>query len=139
MYHLHLSDEFPPQVWKFESLRNPAMRQRAVKVAADSDIVILSAHGCGKFPGEVQNWLRDWFRTKEDHPCSLIALLDDAELNAHERRSVISRLRTTTRKAGVEFFYWMFQQPVAKLRCGINVSPATIQVPFDGCAALPTG
>ena len=112
VHHLHLAEEFPPQIWRFDRLQHPVLRHRATRVAADSDIIILSAHARNKFPEEVQAWLNEWLRVKENRPCSLIALLDDNELDLHTQRSLLSRLRNLTRKAGVEFFYWMFHQPV---------------------------
>jgi hypothetical protein len=115
VHHLHFTEEFPPQIWRFDRLRNPAMRQRATRVAADSDIIILSAHARNEFPTEVQTWLNDWLREKENRPCSLIALLDNNAVDLQTQRSLISRLRTLTRKAGVEFFYWMFHQPASPL------------------------
>src|SRR5215472_3208286 len=58
-------------LWRFDLLREPPLRERVAQEAAEADVVFLSAHGRAELPVAVQQWLEDWFCRKGPEPCAL--------------------------------------------------------------------
>jgi hypothetical protein len=57
---LEMEADFNVDLWEFDLLREPALRERAAKEAAKANILFLSAHGQGELPGTVNLWLKQW-------------------------------------------------------------------------------
>src|SRR5690348_11522751 len=50
---------FTNQMWKFDVLSLPKLREIAVKDAVHADIIIISSHG-DELPAHVQAWIESW-------------------------------------------------------------------------------
>src|SRR5262245_57788797 len=53
--HLGHECEFSNQMWKFDVLALPKLKEMAARDAADADIIIISAHGTSELPPEVKS------------------------------------------------------------------------------------
>lgn len=49
--------QFSNQMWKFEVLTVPKLKEMAAKDAAEADIIIVAAHGATELPTAVKSWL----------------------------------------------------------------------------------
>jgi hypothetical protein len=98
----HLGDEsrFRNQMWKFDVLGVPKLKQMAAKDAAAADIIIISAHGLNELPSEVKAWIELWTKEKI-HAMALVGLFDPGECASNPVRSY---LEDVAAHAGLEFF-----------------------------------
>src|SRR5207245_10236995 len=55
--HLHGECRFTNQMWKFDVLGIPKLREMAAKDAAMADIIIISSHGGEELPPDVKAWI----------------------------------------------------------------------------------
>ena len=90
---------FDNQMWKFDVLALPKLREIAVQDALNADIVIISSRG-GELPAGVKTWLAGW-TTQPDRPMALVALFD---CDLEHSRVTNAYLSAIARQAGVEFF-----------------------------------
>jgi hypothetical protein len=102
---LDLDADFSVDLWKFDLLRQPALLERAATVAAESDIVILSAHGRDELPGTADIWLEQWFDRRSGEPCALVVLLDKLAEDTLTPNQPFWALRTAALAAGVDVFF----------------------------------
>jgi len=91
---------FTNQMWKFEVLSIPKLREIAAKDAANADIVMISCHG-RDLPPEVRAWLELWL-AEPTHPIALVALFDRA--NPEDTAEVRSYLASVATRGQMEFF-----------------------------------
>jgi hypothetical protein len=92
--------QFSNQMWKFEVLCIPKLREMAAKDAAMSDIVIISCHGT-ELPLEVRGWIELWL-SQPGRPIALVALFDNPEEQSTEE--VRLYLAEVARRGQMEFF-----------------------------------
>lgn len=97
----HLGDdcELCHQMWKFEVLGLPRLRQYGVQDAREGDLVIVATHG-PELPESVREWLESW----AEHAPRTLALVLLSDSAPEETRGVHSYLAKVACKAGVEFF-----------------------------------
>ncbi|HZQ47130.1 MAG TPA: hypothetical protein VFC07_08970 [Verrucomicrobiae bacterium] len=95
--------EFYNQMWKFDVLGIPKMREMAVKDAAASDLIIVSTHGIGELPAAVRLWIDEWVENK-GHARALITLVDRPKDLLNEDPAIRSYLQEAARRAKVDFF-----------------------------------
>jgi hypothetical protein len=88
------------QMWKFEVLRIPKLRDLAVKDAAMADIVLVSCHGGSDLPAEVKHWLEAWLQAPGE-PLALVALFDRPREHTLPIRSYLA---SVARRAQTAFF-----------------------------------
>src|SRR5437867_2974953 len=83
---VELEPEFAIQsdLWKFEMLGQPHLREYAVTGAAEADMVIIAARGADELPVHVKNWIEGCVHQKRVGPAALVALLDQEEEFYHE-------------------------------------------------------
>ena len=62
--HLGHECEFNNQMWKFDVLALPKLKEIAARDAAEADIIIIAAHGTCELPSEVKSWIDRWLREK---------------------------------------------------------------------------
>lgn len=91
-------------LWRFDLLSEPGLRQRAAKEAADADIVFVSAHGRGALPATVNLWFREWFASKGGEPCALAVSLDANAKDTPSAIQMMEALDAAVRRAGVDLF-----------------------------------
>jgi hypothetical protein len=98
----HLGDEsrFRNQMWKFDVLGVPKLKQIAAKDAAAADVIIISAHGVNDLPPEVKAWIELW-RKEKTRAMALVGLFDAAECASNPVRSY---LENVAQRSGLEFF-----------------------------------
>jgi len=95
--------DFYNQMWKFDVLGIPKMRQMAVKDAAASDLIIISTHGVGELPAKVKSWVDAWMQNK-GHARALVTLVDRPKDLFAEDTAIRSYLQEAAKRAGVAFF-----------------------------------
>lgn len=100
--HLGSDCEFNNQMWKFEVLNLPKLREIAAMDAAAADIVVISGHG-EALPESVQRWIESWL-AEENKPLALVALFDRPKEEVHKTRAVRDYLSQVAERAGMEFF-----------------------------------
>lgn len=107
---LELEVDYKVDLWKFDLLRDPALREQAVIEAARADIVFLSAHGAGELPGVVSQWLEQWLDRRGGEPAALAVLMDTPGKGTAATRQRLEMLRARALAAGVEVFLHGFEQ-----------------------------
>src|SRR5437868_10502181 len=66
---------FANQMWKFDVLAVPKLKEIAAKDAAAAEIIIVSAHEGNELPKEVKAWIELWLSYKTG-ASALVALFD---------------------------------------------------------------
>ena len=98
----HLGEEctFKNQMWKFEVLALPKLREMAVKDASTADIIIVSAHGPDVLGYAVRDWVERWL-AEERNAIALVGLFDSDSYFENPARRYLAE---TARRANLEFF-----------------------------------
>jgi hypothetical protein len=97
----HLVDQclFANQMWKFDVLALPKLRDIAAKDAAAADIIIVSAHGENPLPSEVKAWIEQWLKYKT-RASALVGLFGTESVE----NPVREYLAAVAKRAEIEFF-----------------------------------
>jgi hypothetical protein len=90
------------QMWKFDVLGIPKLREIAVKDALTADIIIISSYG-DDLPEPVTKWIESWLMHGTD-ALALVALFAGAEESAGGTLRTRAYLGEVARRAGLEFF-----------------------------------
>lgn len=88
------------EMWKFDVLRIPKLREIAVKDAAQADIIIVSSHGGSELPSDVKLWVESWLK-QPLKALALVALFDGQREGASASRAY---LVAAAKRAGIGFF-----------------------------------
>lgn len=88
------------QMWKFDVLSIPKLREMAACDAAEADIIIISSHGGSELPVPVRAWIDAWLN-KECGAIALVALFDRGPEQAEGVRRYLAEV---AKRAGLEFF-----------------------------------
>jgi hypothetical protein len=98
----HLGEEcqFNNQMWKFDVLAVPRLREMAAKDAAQADIIIVAAHGGNELPVEVHSWIESWLM-EQTRAIALVGLFDTSEIRENPASSYLSKI---AKRAGMEYF-----------------------------------
>ena len=99
--HLGRQCDVSNQMWKFDILVIPSLRESACRDAEDADIIIISCRGTNALPESVTSWLESWSRNP-GHALALVALFDNPE--AQQTQATRDFLSRIARKTGLEFF-----------------------------------
>lgn len=100
--HLGHDCHFNNQMWKFDVLSIPKLREMAAADAAGADIVVISCHG-DDLPELVKIWIESWIDA-DDGPLALVALFDPPSEDHERTRAVRAYLADVARRAQMEFF-----------------------------------
>ncbi len=91
-------------VWKFELLGHPQLREYAAADAADAALIIVSADGEVELPAFVNDWVASCLQHRRSVPAALVALLSREE-NVHSTPPpACTDLRRLAERAQVDFF-----------------------------------
>jgi hypothetical protein len=90
------------QMWKFDVLSIPKLREIAVRDATQADIVIISSHGL-ELPEQVGKWVESWLM-EGTGALALVALFDRPEPAASGSVSVREYLAGVAKRGHMEFF-----------------------------------
>ena len=90
---------FANQMWKFDVLAVPKLKEIAAKDAAAAEIIIISAHAGHELPAEVKSWIEMWLGYKTE--ASALVALFDGESDFNPARSYLADIAS---RAQIEFF-----------------------------------
>lgn len=90
------------QMWKFDVLNIPKLREIAVTDAAMADIIIISSHG-DELPAHVTKWIESWLMERPN-ALALVALFERAEESAGSVLAVKNYLADVANRGQMEFF-----------------------------------
>jgi hypothetical protein len=90
---------FSNQMWKFDVLNVPKLKEIASKDAAAADIIIVSAHEGKPLPAEVIAWTEQWLSYKTQ-ASALVGLFGNESID----KPVRNYLAEVARRAKIEFF-----------------------------------
>ena len=90
---------FANQMWKFDVLAVPKLKEFAAKDAAAAEIIIIAAHEGRELPVEVKSWIEMWLGYKTEAG-ALVGLFDGESENTPAR----NYLAEVARRAKIEFF-----------------------------------
>src|ERR1051326_1199971 len=93
---------FTNQMWKFDVLLLPKLREIAIEDASGADIIIISSRG-RELPTHVTQWIDGWKATAHN-PLALVALFDPHQEARGEVNAARSYLAEVARNRNMEFF-----------------------------------
>jgi hypothetical protein len=100
--HLGNECQFSNQMWKFDVLSVPKLREIAAKDACAADIIIISCRS-GELPDDVKAWIELWIG-EENHPLALAALFEYAPDDLYQTREPRAYLASVAKRGQMEFF-----------------------------------
>jgi len=95
--------EFANQMWKFDVLGIPKLREMAASDASEADIIMVSCHAAGELPDELKAWVEIWLGVK-CKAIAMVVLLDCPFGWTAEAQSTRAYLAAAARRGGMEFF-----------------------------------
>jgi hypothetical protein len=108
------------QMWKFEVLSIPELRELAAKDAAMANLIIVSSRGDRELPDPVKDWIEMWLGYGGD-AVALVALFDSPPEQARHARATQTYLERVARRGQMEFFTWPEIGLGVQSRWGISV------------------
>ena len=101
-----LEDEcaFSLQLWSFQVLAIPELRESAIQSAAQADFVILSLHGKAGLPVDIREWIETWSKLIIGKGSALIALVDRSTTRGGTNASALAYLKGVAKRTEVDFF-----------------------------------
>jgi len=101
-----LEDEcaFSLQLWSFQVLAIPELRESAVEFAAQADFVILSLHGKDGLPVDIRDWIETWSKLIIGQGPALIALVDKSTARGGTNALALAYLKSVAKRAEIDFF-----------------------------------
>jgi len=105
-----LEDEcaFSLQLWNFQVLAIPELRESAVESAAQADFVILSLHGKAGLPVDIREWIETWSKLIIGKDLALITLVDKSTTRDGTNASALPYLKRLAKRTKVDFFGYTF-------------------------------
>lgn len=100
--HLGKECRFSNQMWKFDVLGIPKLREMAAKDALNGDIIIVSCHGAHPLPSEVKLWINSWMEMP-GNAIALVALFGSGDA-CSAREQTRAYLAEVARCSRMEFF-----------------------------------
>jgi len=101
--HLGEECEFANQMWKFDVLGIPKLREIAARDANAADIIIISCHVVSELSAEFKAWAELWLQSK-CNAIALVALLDCPFGLTSEAHDIRNYLADIARRGEMEFF-----------------------------------
>ena len=95
---------FSLQLWSFQVLAIPEIRESAADSITQADFVILSLHGEGGIPSRMRQWIETWSGQISDRGPALIALVDKSMAEDGQNALTLAYLRGVARTNRAAFF-----------------------------------
>ena len=95
---------FSLQLWSFQVLAIPEIRESAADSITQADFVILSLHGKAGLPARMRQWIETWSRQIFDRGPALIALVDKSIAREGQNALTLAYLRGVAQTNRVAFF-----------------------------------
>jgi hypothetical protein len=90
------------QMWKFDVLSIPKLREIAIRDATAADIIIISSHG-NELPEHVTRWIESWLM-EGTSALALVVLFDKGEGSAGVHAAMKGYLAGVAKRGHMEFF-----------------------------------
>jgi hypothetical protein len=97
--------KFVRRLWRWDLLRPLWLSEQAAREASTADVLVISAHGSGEFPPEVQLWLNCWLTNSRSHACAFALLLDHEPIASDGPNRMLVFARHIADCAGVNLLY----------------------------------
>ena len=127
------------QMWKFEVLSIPELREMAASDAASAKLIIISSRGDRELPADVKEWIELW-RGYQGDTVGLITLFHCPAEQLKHAKATQAYLESVARRGHMEFFNWPQAGPGMERRQNrIVVAPrqqATLKTPFPLAASV---
>jgi hypothetical protein len=94
--------DFEVDVWRFDALNDPGLRELACCGLAEADILFLAVHGQAELPEHVRHHLEHWFTDQPPEPRALVLSLDTVHKGSGAARRMLASLQTLAALAEVE-------------------------------------
>jgi len=101
------------ELWRFDLLESPDVRQEAAQAAADADLLLLSAHDGASLSPAVRHWLDEWLGRRENRPCLLVLSLDRGAAASPGTRQCLADLQGLAEQGGLDFLPHFTEEPQA--------------------------
>jgi hypothetical protein len=128
-HHLGRECRFNNEMWKFDVLGIPKLRELAVRDVRTADLIIISCHGGSPLPNQVKSWIELWL-TEEVSTIALVALFDSPVDASPETRKALDYLADVAKRGNLEFFaqpdHWPGRHELLPV---IQLSPARDSAP----------
>lgn len=99
---------FNNEIWKFDALRVPEVKERAAAEAAEADMIIISTHGDRELPEDVQKWISLWLARRRPGERALVELSDRRGENSAQDPASHAYLKRVARAGQMDFFSHSF-------------------------------
>ena len=106
-HNLGVECEFSSQMWKFDVLSIPRLREIAAKDAFEADILMISSRGGQGLAAGAKAWIESWL-AQGTSAIALVALFHPGFENSGTVRAYLADV---ARRAGLEFFAQPDQWP----------------------------
>ena len=108
--NLHDELTLDSQMWKFDVLGHPKLREMATIDATEADLIMISTHGEGDLPREVKVWIDEW-TNRLCNAMALVKLTDRSHCGHPEDDIIRTYLRSVAQRTGMDFFAQPDQWP----------------------------
>lgn len=95
--------QFTNEMWNFDVLGIPRLREMAARDATNADMIIIACHGDQPLPDSLKSWIELWM-TEEVNSIALVALFDSAHLSSPGAGKIREYLAEVAHRANMEFF-----------------------------------
>ena len=102
---------FNNEMWKFDALRQPEVKELAAAQAAQADMIIISAHGNRELPQAVRSWIDLWLTRQRTGARALVELSDTASESSSRATASHSYLKQVAEEGQMDFFSHSFDAP----------------------------
>jgi hypothetical protein len=116
--------QFTNEMWNFDVLGIPRLRELAARDASRADMIIIACHGDKPLPDTVKNWIEIWM-TEEAKSIALVALFDAAQMSSGPAQEVREYLAEIAHRSNMEFFSQTEPWPDRNTAGGLLPAPST--------------
>ena len=95
--------DFSLELWNFEMLAIPEMRDSSAQAAAQADFLVLSFRGNAELPAQTRYWIERWSRLSADGNPALVALVEKPKTGRGTAVSTLAYLRSVAAIKGIDF------------------------------------
>ena len=85
--------DFTVELWRFELLSEPTVRNWVLNKTVEVDIIFVAAHGQRELPEAVLTLLKQWFTRKSDDPRALAVSLDSSVRETASTNQLLASLQ----------------------------------------------
>lgn len=115
---------FSLDLWRFDLLEEEALRTEALRATADSDLLIVSAHGQRGLPTALEAWLQDWLVQRLSGPTGLVFSLDATAKGSTAANQILADWAELAQAAQVDLFLHFGHAPARESLAQLMKRPA---------------